>query len=117
MKGLVARAWRGLQLGAFGGLFLFALAYGSAAAARLGINQGDLAVVYILGGAAGGFLGGLLWPFQRTRFQSLVFAVPTAVAPALLVGVALGLTVRMALLLAVVGGVGYAAVFGARDSG
>ena len=77
-----------------------------------GLTLLDLSLVYLGGGVLSGLVGGLLWPYQRTRLETLVFVVPTAIPVYALACIAIGEPPWLALFAAVVGGVAYSAVYG-----
>jgi len=78
------------------------------------VSDADLAMIYLLGSGMSGLVGGLLWPYQRSRVETLVFAIPTAVPLYVIAGAALGPSVRANLLISVLAGVFYALIDGGQ---
>ena len=82
--------------------------------ARLGITPSQMAGVYIGGGTLSGLIGGALWPYQRTRLETLVFAIPTSIPVYLLAGLATGGSLVGVVVAALLGGTAYSLLYGGR---
>ena len=113
-SGWFSRTARGASLGILCGIALLVLAgaIGGEALREWGLTTRELAVIYCGGGLLSGVVGGLLWPFQRSRIETLLFAIPTAVPMYVLAGGAIGLSVRFSLGVGVLVGTVYSVVYG-----
>lgn len=105
---------RGAWIGAGTGLLFLLIAVSSDGASldELGLSGSDLAMLYVAGGLVGGILGGILWPYQRTRLETLVFALPTAAPVYLLAGFAMGLSIQVSLWAAFASSLLYSLFYG-----
>ncbi len=108
--------FKGACTGALTGLALFVLVVGlePAALARDGVTASQLAGIYIGGGTISGLIGGVLWPYQRTRIETLIFAIPTAIPVYLMVMLAIGGPLWIGLWAGLVSGCTYALLYGGQ---
>jgi len=68
--------------------------------------------VHLVGGMLGGFVGGLLWPYQRSRLQTMLFAIPSATPIYVLAAMAMNLPAWLGLVVAILSGTFYAMLYG-----
>jgi len=98
------------------GLCFIAAAAGSDAMEELEVTESGLLLVYLGGGTVSGLIGGLLWPYQRSRLETLVFAIPTAVPLYMLGGFVAGWSIRVSLWAAFASGLVYALIYGGEHA-
>lgn len=110
-----ARPWMGAWVGGTVGLllFLYATNVDLEAVRQEGLVDSQLALMYLGGGVLSGVVGGLLWPYQRNRLETLFFfAIPTAVPIYVLAGYIMGYSGWLSLWLAVASGIVYSLLYG-----